>query len=177
MTRSGPKLGSGYAHRRAPSKAAVFLRRWWWAGAVLIVVGGATYASVWKVQQARGEAAAEALAKQYGPQLYAARECARTYVAKEYQEMVNFTASLTDGQIEALARGKELSVNALSAAQQRNIEIYTPRGPTLRLHGIRYMERRELGAVFQIVRIRTSDGSLVANHLYGLPLPWILKRS
>lgn len=190
MTSSGPKVGSGYARWRAPSKAALFLRRWWWAGATMVVIAGATLAVIAEFGSRKVRLEAQSRAKQFQRELHYAREyLRRTPVGAdlvrgaEYRQMAGFTMSLTDTQIQELAAGAEIPIAQLFPQQRQKVKAYAdqcrgwasanlekPEGWFI--DAIAFGHAQGVGPSFRIYGIKTRSGERIFALLWGFPVEW-----
>jgi len=122
---TGPKLGSGYARWRPPSKAAAFVRRWRWAIAAVSVVGLTTAGWLVHTVSAGREAGVVAKASPLvqirahvalsGPISTSSLQgqCPQTTEA-----LCRFVATLSDPEIDVLSQGTGLLQGDLSQTQQ-----------------------------------------------------------
>jgi len=86
--------------------------------------------------------------------------------------MAAFTVSLSDRQIESLARGREIPVDALPARQRQSVETFCVVREGDILDSVGFMTPRGVGPAFQVYVIRTRDGKRMGGCLYGFPLEW-----
>jgi len=130
MTKQRPKVGSGYAQWRPPSRAATFVRRWWWAGAIIVAVSAAVTNGVARTRALRMDEAARVATQTRRGSLQEVLAYVSTHPIKPVEPptarmiMAGFISSLSNEQVGALAARRDLKGDDLSVEQKETLLRY-----------------------------------------------------